>query len=150
MNRLILSGFIATEPDMRYTSTGKAVIHFSVSVRKGTKKSNTEGSAASAKTYDVNFFNVEAWGAVAEYRNDRITKGSFVTLEGRLDNDVFEQDGKRRTRAKVIAERIEVPYVGNDSEAAKRESSEHPEGISEAKIYSDPYAPDVPDEEIPF
>ena len=64
MNRLILSGFIATEPDMRYTSTGKAVIHFSVSVRKGTKKSNTEGSAASAKTYDVNFFNVEAWGAV--------------------------------------------------------------------------------------
>ena len=84
MNRLILSGFIATEPDMRYTSTGKAVIHFSVSVRKGTKKSNTEGSAASAKTYDVNFFNVEAWGAVEEYCNDRITKGSFESAERAL------------------------------------------------------------------
>ena len=66
MNRVILSGFVATNPDMRYTNTGKAVIHFTLSVRKGGKRSKAAGSDEMAKKYDVNFFNVEAWDAVAE------------------------------------------------------------------------------------
>lgn len=150
MNRVILSGFVATNPDMRYTNTGKAVMHFALSVRKGGKKSKAEGSDEAAKKYDVNFFNVEAWDAVAEYCSDRIAKGSFVTLEGRLDNDVFEQDGKRRTRAKIIAERIEVPYIGNDGDAVRKETTGSPFEMNDAEPYADPYTPDVPDEEIPF
>lgn len=150
MNRVILSGFVATNPDMRYTNTGKAVIHFTLSVRKGGKRSKAAGSDEMAKKYDVNFFNVEAWDAVAEYCSDRIAKGSFVTLEGRLDNDVFEQDGKRKTRAKVVAERIEAPYIGNDGDTAKEEKTESLSEINVTETYSDSYTTDVPDEEIPF
>lgn len=108
MNRIILSGFVSSEPISRYTSNGNHVMHFSLSVRKGAKK-NDSGTG-----YAVNFFDVDAWGKTAEIAKDRLVKGEKVYIEGRLDNDIYEQAGQRRSRTKIIAEYIE--YSANTDE----------------------------------
>jgi single stranded DNA-binding protein (ssb) len=116
MNHIIISGFVSSEPISRYTSNGNHVIHFSISVRKGTKR-NDGGTG-----YAVNFFDVDAWGKTAAIANDRLVKGEKVYIEGRLDNDIYEQSGQKRSRTKIIAEYIEyssTAYDDDEQEAAK-------------------------------
>ena len=121
MNRIIISGFVSSEPISRYTSNGNHVIHFSLSVRKGSKR-NDDGTG-----YAVNFFDVDAWGKTAEIANDRLVKGEKVYIEGRLDNDIYEQSGQKRSRTKIIAEYIEysaIAYDDDEQEAAKPQQKE--------------------------
>ena len=159
MNRIILSGFVSSEPISRYTSNGNHVIHFSLSVRKGAKK-NDSGTG-----YAVNFFDVDAWGKTAEIAKDRLVKGEKVYIEGRLDNDIYEQAGQRRSRTKIIAEYIEysaTAYDDDEQEAAKpqqketaaeasgtsAQNSEPPQEENSLSSVSEEYG--VTEEEIPF
>lgn len=119
MNRIIISGFVSSEPISRYTSNGNHVIHFSISVRKGTKR-NDDGTG-----YAVNFFDVDAWGKTAEIANDRLVKGEKVYIEGRLDNDIYEQSGQKRSRTKIIAEYIEYS-ASTDEDDVQEDAASQP------------------------
>ena len=159
MNRIIISGFVSSEPISRYTSNGNHVMHFSLSVRKGTKR-NDDGTG-----YAVNFFDVDAWGKTAEIANDRLVKGEKVYIEGRLDNDIYEQSGQKRSRTKIIAEYIEysaTAYDDDEQEAAKpqqketaaeasgtsAQNGEPPQEENPLSSVSEEYG--VTEEEIPF
>ena len=126
MNRIIISGFVSSEPISRYTSNGNHVIHFSVSVRKGTKR-NDDGTG-----YAVNFFDVDAWGKTAEITNDRLVKGEKVYIEGRLDNDIYEQSGQKRSRTKIIAEYIEYSAIAYDDDEQEVAKPQQKEAVDEA------------------
>ena len=82
--------------------------------------------------YAVNFFDVDAWGKTAEIAKDRLAKGEKVYIEGRLDNDIYEQSGQKRSRTKIIAEYIEysaTAYEDDEQEAAKSQREETPIAI---------------------
>lgn len=123
MNRLIISGFVASDPITNYTSNGNAVVHFSLSVRKGKRREDG--------TYAANFFQVDAFNRTADLIKERnLLRGDFVSVEGRLDNDVYEQAGKKQTRTKIIAEYVELPPASaadKESAAPKDEAAESQE-----------------------
>ena len=86
----------------------------------------------SRRGYAVNFFDVDAWGKTAEIAKDRLAKGEKVYIEGRLDNDIYEQSGQKRSRTKIIAEYIEysaTAYEDDEQEAAKSQREETPIAI---------------------
>ena len=126
MNRIIISGFVSSEPISRYTSNGNHVMHFSLSVRKGTKR-NDDGTG-----YAVNFFDVDAWGKTAEIANDRLVKGEKVYIEGRLDNDIYEQSGQKRSRTKIIAEYIEYSASTDEDDVQEDAAPQPKETAAEA------------------
>lgn len=99
MNRIMISGFVASDPVSRYTGNGNLVVYLQLAVRKA-KKSDGTG-------WTSNYFDVDAWGKSAEYAKEYIQKGDYIYMEGHLNNDVFEQEGKRHTRTKIVAERFE-------------------------------------------
>ena len=158
MNRIIISGFVSSEPISRYTSNGNHVIHFSISVRKGTKR-NDDGTG-----YAVNFFDVDAWGKTAAIANDRLVKGEKVYIEGRLDNDIYEQSGQKRSRTKIIAEYIEYSAIAYDDDeqeddvrrlkevheasGTSAQNGEPPQEENPLSSVSEEYG--VTEEEIPF
>jgi single-strand DNA-binding protein len=101
VNRVTIIGNLGSEPEMRYTPSGRPVTSFRVATNwryttpEGERKEETE------------WFSVVAWGRLAEQCNQFLTKGRLVYVEGRLRLRSWEgQDGQRRSRNEIVADRV--------------------------------------------
>lgn len=95
MNKVILTGRLTKDVDVKYTQNGKCVALFSMAVN-GFKKE------------DVYFFNIVAWNKTAELCGNYLTKGSKVLIEGKLTTRSYEDNsGSKRTVTEIIASNVE-------------------------------------------
>jgi single-strand DNA-binding protein len=91
---------------MRYTPSGKPVTSFSLA------SSRTWVSADGERREETEWFNVVAWGNLAEICNQHLMKGQQVYIEGRLQTRCWEDDnGQRHFRTEVVAN--EMIVLGN-------------------------------------
>ncbi len=102
LNRVQLIGNLGKDPEARYTPTGSKLCTFSMAVNRRWK--GRDGSAKEA----TDWFNIEAWGKLAEICNDYLHKGSLVYIEGRLQTDRYEHEGETRYFTKVIARTMQM------------------------------------------
>lgn len=101
INRMTIIGNLGSEPEMRFTPSGRPVTSFRIATNwryttgEGERKEETE------------WFSVVAWGKLAEQCNQFLTKGRLVYVEGRLRMRMWEgQDGQKRARNEIIADRV--------------------------------------------
>lgn len=99
MNRIILLGRLAKDPEVRYTQSGKSVCQFSIAVDRPFTGQDGQKEA--------DFFNVVIWGKQAETAGNYLSKGQRVLVEGRVQNRSYEKDGTKHYLTEVIAERFE-------------------------------------------
>lgn len=102
LNRVQLIGHLGKDPETRNTPTGKKVTHFSVAV--GRRWKSAEGETKEA----TDWFNVEAWGRLAEVCQDYLHKGSLVYIEGRLQIDRYEQQAETRYFTKIVVSNLQM------------------------------------------
>ncbi len=97
LNRIILIGRLAQDPELRYTQTeGVAVATFSIAVER--PFSNQKGEK------EVDFIRIVVWRKQAETCANYLSKGRMVAVEGRLQVRSYEdRDGIKRTIAEVVA-----------------------------------------------
>jgi single-strand DNA-binding protein len=97
LNRIILIGRLAQDPELRYTSAeGVAVTTFSIAVER--TFANQKGER------EVDFIRIVTWRKLAETCANYLTKGRMVAVEGRLQLRSYEdRDGIKRTIAEVVA-----------------------------------------------
>lgn len=108
MNRVILSGNISSDIELKQTNGGTPVAHFSIAVNRA-----KDG---------VDFVPIIVWNQQAENVKQYCEKGSKVLVEGRLQNREYEKDGLKRHITEVIAERIEYLSKGKkEPQEAKKE-----------------------------
>ena len=94
-HRIIICGNLGKDPEMKYTTDGKAVTTFSV--------------AASNRKDETVWFRVSTWDKQAETCNQYLHKGSKVLVEGRLKAEppVFQKkDGTWASSYEVTAENV--------------------------------------------
>jgi single-strand DNA-binding protein len=91
LNKIIVIGNLGRDPEMRYTPSGQSVTSFSIA-------SNRRYTTASGEQREeTEWFNVNAWGRMAELCNQYLTKGRQVYVEGRLHSRTYEgRDGQMR------------------------------------------------------
>lgn len=107
MNKVILVGRLARDPELRTTGTGKSVATFSIAVDRRFKQ---EGQPT------ADFFNIVAWGRQAEVICQYLGKGRQIALSGRLQSRSYDaQDGSKRYVTEVVLE--EFDFVGSRSDA---------------------------------
>jgi single-strand DNA-binding protein len=98
LNKVLIIGNLGRDPEMRYTPSGQPVTAFSVAVSRGWTTSNGEKREA------TEWFNVVAWGNLAEVCNQYLHKGSRVYIEGRLQSRSWDDpEGQRHSRTEVVA-----------------------------------------------
>lgn len=101
LNQLILEGNIVHLQDKVNTATGFTVKPFSIAVTREYR--NAEG-----KTVEVSYFDVEAFGNLAESIENWGERGRGVRIVGRMKQERWEDaEGKSHSRVKVIAEHID-------------------------------------------
>ena len=134
MDKVILVGRLAQDPEVRYTQGGKAVARFNLAVNRF--------GGGSAQKESADFIPIVAWEKLAEICGNNLTKGSQILVEGRLQIRSYEtQDGQKRRVSEVVAQSIE--FLGSKRAAA--------EGGSSSSVDMNSFGSEVfPEEEIPF
>ena len=128
LNKVMLTGHLGADPEMRYTSQGSAVTKFRVASGRRWK------SADGVDHDDTEWFRVVAWDKLGEICNQYLTKGTRVYVEGRLQTRKWQdKDGADRYSTEVIANdmiilssRQDRP-AGGDYEAQVEEDSPPPQ-----------------------
>lgn len=135
MNRVIIAGHMAKDPEIRYTPQGKAVCNFSIGVNRRYKGTDDQ------EKEEVSFFDIQCWGRTAEVAAEYLRKGRPVLIEGRLKQERWEaQDGGNRSKVVIVAESVQ--FLGSPKDQAQS-----PEGAPQAA----PENPPAPaQEEIDF
>lgn len=101
LNKLMIIGHLGRDPEMRYTPSGKPVTTFSVAT------SRTWHSADGERHEDTEWFNVVAWGGLAEICNQHLHKGMQVYVEGRLQTRRWEDaEGNKHFTMELVAKEM--------------------------------------------
>jgi single-strand DNA-binding protein len=98
MNRVMLTGRLTRDPELRTTAGGKAVVQFSIASHEfvaGKEKSE--------------FHSIVAWNRLAETCGRYLGKGQQVAVEGRIQTRTWDDaEGKRHWRTEIIASSVEM------------------------------------------
>ena len=97
MNKVCLLGRLTKDPEYTMTQNGKAVVTFSLAVRRDADKAD--------------FFDMVAFKGTAEHIRKWFRKGQLCAITGKLSQRVWEKDGKKYSKVEVIVE--EIDFAGS-------------------------------------
>jgi single-strand DNA-binding protein len=98
-----LVGFVAQDPSIRTTATGKLL----TKVRVGTTPRYRDGATGQWRDAETSFYNVSCWSRLAEHVRASLHKGDPVIVKGRFRTSSFEdKNGQLRTSIEVTADTV--------------------------------------------
>jgi single-strand DNA-binding protein len=155
-NRVILVGNLTRDPELRYIPSGSAVSEIGLAVNDRVKKGDQWVD-------ETTFVDVTLWGRTAEVANEYLSKGSSILIEGRLKLDSWEKDGQKRSKLRVIAEKMQMLGGREGGGGAARGGNRVASGARSSQQPADDYGSyddggpsggggggGFPDDEIPF
>lgn len=120
LNKVMVIGQVGRDPEMRYMPNGKPVTSFSVATSRSW--TNSEGE----RCEETEWFNVVAWGNLAEICKQHFRKGQQVYVEGRLQTRSWEdREGKRFFRTELVANELIILGDRRVAVEAVEAASEH-------------------------
>jgi len=141
LNKVLAIGNLGRDPEMRYTTSGKAVASFSIACSESWK--DKEGN----KQERTEWLNCSAFDKLAEICGKYLVKGKQVYIEGRLQTDKYEKDGQTRYSTKVVLSDMKMLGSKGDSNG----NSNNSEPAAALPASSAPRATQTdPDDAIPF
>ena len=121
LNKVMLTGHLGADPEMRYTESGNAVTSFRVASGRSWK------SEDGTQHDDTEWFRVVAWNKLGEICNQYLSKGARVYIEGRLQTRQWQdQEGVTRYSTEVIANDMIMLSNRQDRQGQQEESDEEP------------------------
>lgn len=114
VNKVILIGNL-TRVELKQLPSGNPVAQIGLAINREWKDKDGE------KKEEVTFVDCEAWGKTAEIMAKYLAKGKPVYVEGRLKLDVWEKDGEKRSKLKVVVESFQFLASGKSDDAAPAE-----------------------------
>lgn len=133
LNKVIMSGRLTADPELKQTPSGKTVTNFSLAQNKGKD--------------ETLYINFTAWSGTADFICKYFKKGDGIEVDGHLSVRAYEKDGVKRTAYEVIADHVDFP-VGKKGESGQAVAS------APAPQYTGENAPNFEevedDSELPF
>ena len=102
INRVIITGSVTRDPELREGATGTSVLSLSVAVN------DRRRNAESGEWEDVpNYVDVTMFGNRAAAIAKHVAKGDKLAIEGKLRWQSWERDGQKRSKLDVVADEVE-------------------------------------------
>jgi len=142
LNKVFIIGNLTRDPELRSLPSGASVVSFGVATNRVWK--NQQGE----KQEDTQFHNIVVFGKQAESVAQYLKKGNSVLIEGRIQTRNWEaQDGTKRSKTEIVAERVQFGPKRRESAAA----SEKPAAGEKEELETIEYPEEeINPEEIPF
>jgi single-strand DNA-binding protein len=112
LNKVMIIGHLGRDPEMRFTPSGRPVTTFTVATNRTWNTGDGERHA------ETEWFNVVAWGNLAEICKQYLNKGQQVYVEGRLQTRRWEDsEGVKHNNVEIVAS--EMMVLGEKRESAQ-------------------------------
>ncbi len=112
LNKVVLCGRLTADPELKQTTSGIAVVSFTLAINRRYQKS-ADGTPAQQQ---ADFINVVAWRQTAEFISRYFRKGSSLCVTGSIQTRSWQdQQGQKRYATEVVAE--DAMFVDNKSES---------------------------------
>lgn len=98
LNVVVLIGRLTRDPEARYTVSGTAVTEISLAVER--PFTNRDGER------ETDLFDVVCWTELAEMVANNLRKDRLVAIQGRMQQDRWQQDGQNRSKVVVVADQV--------------------------------------------
>jgi single-strand DNA-binding protein len=122
LNKVMIIGHLGRDPEMRYTPSGRPVTTFNVATSRSWNSSDGE------RHTETEWFNVVAWGSLAEICKQYLLKGKQVYIEGRLQTRVWEDNnGNKRSSTEIVANEMILLGDRKDSPTNENDADENEE-----------------------
>lgn len=103
INRAVIGGNLVRDAELKATSGGGTVCHFTVAVNDRAKDKSGEWADV------VSYFDCTLFGSRAERLAQWLTRGRGVTVDGRLRQRRWEaQDGTKRSAIEVLVDNVDL------------------------------------------
>ena len=144
INRVVISGNITRDPDLRRTQQGMAILTIGVAVND--RKKNPQTGEWEDR---VNFVDCTVFGKRAESLADRLSKGMKVAIEGKLRYSQWEREGQKRSKLEVAVDEIE--FMSRNQQGQNRSNQGYDDYHKNVRRQQDAYAQnDLYDDDCPF
>lgn len=122
LNKVMIIGTLGRDPEMRYTPSGRPVTTFNIAATR------TWNSSAGERHSETEWFNIVAWGSLAEICKQHLFKNQQVYIEGRLQTRVWEDTtGSKRSSTEIVAKEMIVLGERNEASSPDEEVKEQTE-----------------------
>ena len=132
INKVMVTGNLTRDPEMRSTNSGTPVMNFGIAVNDRRRNQQT----GEWEEYP-NFIDCTMFGTRAEAISQYLSKGSKVAIDGKIHFEQWERDGKKNSKISIIANEIE--FMSRTDKVDK--PAQQPAGQGAGSVY---------DEDIPF
>ena len=141
LNKVILGGQVASEPEQKQTPSGVAVVTYSMAVGRR--------FAPEGQERETDFFRVTAWQSTADFIARYFHKGDAICITGRIQNRSWtDQSGQKHYITEIIAE--EANFVENKRDRPEGQApASGTSAMTPPTVYTSPAAQGIRFEEIP-
>ena len=125
LNKVMIIGHLGRDPEMRFTPSGRPVTTFTVATNRSWNTGDGERHS------ETEWFNVVAWGNLAEICKQYLSKGQQVYVEGRLQTRRWEDsEGVKHNNVEIVAS--EMMVLGD-----KRDNSQSGNELQDTEFHTD-------------
>lgn len=140
--KVIVLGNLTRDPELRTTTGGTQVCELGLAVNRKTKEKET-----------TSFIDVKLWGRTAEIAGQYLAKGRSVLVEGRLEQESWEDKATGQKRSKLVVVGEAMQMISDGSRGERQQAPAAPAGSKTRSpadsFYDPPGIPDGPDD-TPF
>lgn len=132
INKVVITGNLTREPELKRTASGMAILNLGVAVndRRKDPKSGEWGDYA-------NFIDCVMFGTRAESISNYLHKGTKVAIDGKLRWSQWEREGQKRSKVEVTVDDIEIL-------TPKGEQPNSPQAQAPIEVQAEVYDDDIP------
>ena len=142
MNKVILIGNLANDPEPFTTQSGISRSTFRIAVQR--RFANAQG------VREADFLTVVAWRQTADFCNRYLSKGRKVAVEGSIQTRSYDaQDGSKRYVTEIIADSVESVGSRGDSGAPRNQQPDNGPTPPPANPSMNDFT-EVDDDDLPF
>ncbi len=132
VNKAVLLGRCANDPEMRYTPSGQAVLNLRIATSHSYQKDGEWQEIPQ-------FTNCVFWNKPAEIVAQHVSKGEYLYVEGRIQTRSWEdQDGNKNYRTEIVVSDFVIPKNKGQSKSVNNGGGQGQETVPD----------DVDDEEV--
>ena len=133
INRVIISGNLTRDPEVRSTQGGMSILNFGMAVNDRRKNQQT----GEWEDYP-NFVDCVVFGQRADSLSKFLHKGMKVMVDGKLRYSSWEKDGQKRSKLEVVCDDVDLPPKGSGQQGGNQQQGGYQQQGYAQPAYSAP------------
>lgn len=137
INRVILTGRLTKDPELRKTKTGMSVCNFLLAVDRPKQKGQDK--------VVTDWISCQAWRQSADYICRYAKKGALLAVDGRIQTNSYDNAaGQKVHSTEIVCERVEIQRQASTQGSGKQQTSVNQDSYTNDEVFANVCIDDLP------